>query len=131
LQAEDFEITAGWGHAGKGGVTMPGKGKLIERDYTPIEIEALTKTAERLGLTPEETRETLGATTCDRLSQRFGVLAQRSAQRLGIYHRRLSGDKEMAQLPRKRIIKTPAESRGSQRSPRHSPTHLRDFIIGE
>ena len=65
LQAEDFEITAGWGHAGKGGVTMPGRGKLIERDYTPIEIEALTKTAERLGLTPEETRETLGATTCD------------------------------------------------------------------
>jgi hypothetical protein len=24
----DFRVTAGWGHAGKGGVTMPGKGKL-------------------------------------------------------------------------------------------------------
>lgn len=65
LSQTDFEITAGWGHAGKGGVTMPGKGKLIERDYTPVEIEALTKTAERLGLMLEETKETLGATTCD------------------------------------------------------------------
>jgi hypothetical protein len=28
----DLDLTAGWGHAGKGGVTMPGKGKLIRRD---------------------------------------------------------------------------------------------------
>jgi len=28
----DLDLTAGWGHAGKGGVTMPGKGKLIGRD---------------------------------------------------------------------------------------------------
>jgi predicted helicase len=27
----DFKITAGWGHAGKGGVTMPGRGKLVEQ----------------------------------------------------------------------------------------------------
>lgn len=27
----DLDITAGWGHAGKGGITMPGKGKLIDR----------------------------------------------------------------------------------------------------
>ncbi len=27
----DLDLTAGWGHAGKGGVTMPGKGKLIRR----------------------------------------------------------------------------------------------------
>jgi hypothetical protein len=27
----DFKITAGWGHPGKGGVTMPGRGKLVER----------------------------------------------------------------------------------------------------
>ncbi|OGV74407.1 MAG: hypothetical protein A3K19_03475 [Lentisphaerae bacterium RIFOXYB12_FULL_65_16] len=26
--AGDFDLTAGWGHAGKGGVTMPGKGRL-------------------------------------------------------------------------------------------------------
>ncbi len=28
----DFAVTAGWGHAGQGGVTMPGKGKLVQRD---------------------------------------------------------------------------------------------------
>jgi hypothetical protein len=32
LEAGDLDVTAGWGHAGKGGVTMPGKGKLIRRD---------------------------------------------------------------------------------------------------
>jgi len=30
-EAGDLELSAGWGHAGKGGVTMPGKGKLIRR----------------------------------------------------------------------------------------------------
>jgi hypothetical protein len=33
----DFHITAGWGHAGKEGVTMPGKGKLLTRGYRPEE----------------------------------------------------------------------------------------------
>ncbi|MGO8926507.1 MAG: type ISP restriction/modification enzyme [Limisphaerales bacterium] len=33
----DFRVTAGWGHAGKGGVTMPGKGKLLTRAYRPEE----------------------------------------------------------------------------------------------
>jgi hypothetical protein len=65
LQAEDFEITAGWGHAGKGGVTMPAKGKLVERDYTEAETNALTLTAERLGLSLEDIKKTLGATTFD------------------------------------------------------------------
>ena len=26
-EAGDFDVTAGWGHGGKGGVTMPGKGR--------------------------------------------------------------------------------------------------------
>jgi hypothetical protein len=29
--AGDLDVTAGWGHGGKGGVTMPGRGKLSER----------------------------------------------------------------------------------------------------
>jgi len=33
-ESKHFAVTAGWGHAGKGGVTMPGKGRLVERDYT-------------------------------------------------------------------------------------------------
>jgi hypothetical protein len=38
-ETKDLAITVGWGHAGKGGVTMPGKGRLIERDYTADELE--------------------------------------------------------------------------------------------
>ena len=34
----DLDLTAGWGHAGKGGVTMPGKGKLIRRDGGACDI---------------------------------------------------------------------------------------------
>jgi hypothetical protein len=45
----DLELTAGWGHAGKGGVTMPGKGKAIERPYTPEEANALGESAAVLG----------------------------------------------------------------------------------
>ena len=36
----DLRVTAGWGHAGKGGVTMPGKGKLLTRGYHPEEAAA-------------------------------------------------------------------------------------------
>jgi hypothetical protein len=39
--AGDLEITAGWGHGGKNGVTMPGKGKAVERNYTPEEIAVI------------------------------------------------------------------------------------------
>jgi predicted helicase len=35
--ALDLSITVGWGHKGKDGVTMPGKGKLVERAYTERE----------------------------------------------------------------------------------------------
>ena len=37
----NLSVTAGWGHAGKGGVTMPGKGKLETRGNTADEAEAL------------------------------------------------------------------------------------------
>jgi hypothetical protein len=45
----DLELTAGWGHAGKGGATMPGKGKTTERAYTPPEAKALTESVAILG----------------------------------------------------------------------------------
>lgn len=38
----NLALTAGWGHGGKGGVTMPGKGKLETRGYTAEEVAALT-----------------------------------------------------------------------------------------
>jgi hypothetical protein len=34
----DLELIAGWGHAGKGGVTMPGKGKINRRDNGAYDI---------------------------------------------------------------------------------------------
>ena len=33
----DLRVTAGWGHAGKEGVIMPGKGKMLTRAYRPDE----------------------------------------------------------------------------------------------
>jgi len=33
---DDLAVTAGWGHAGKGGVTMPGRGKTVDGDPTGI-----------------------------------------------------------------------------------------------
>jgi Type ISP C-terminal specificity domain len=45
----DLELTAGWGHAGKGGATMPGKGKTSERPYTAQEAKVLAKSMAILG----------------------------------------------------------------------------------
>jgi hypothetical protein len=58
-EAEHFAITAGWGHAGKAGVTMPGKGKIVERDYSPAEWEAFA------GPRGERCSPPLGDRTCD------------------------------------------------------------------
>jgi hypothetical protein len=60
----ELAVTAGWGHAGKGGVTMPGKGKIIERDYTPAERDAMVGPS---GARPEGERRSplLGDRTCD------------------------------------------------------------------
>ena len=63
--AGDLALTCGWGHGGKDGVTMPGKGKAIRRDYTPEELTAIREGAQTLGLTPEQALEHLGETTCD------------------------------------------------------------------
>ncbi|HYM01134.1 MAG TPA: type ISP restriction/modification enzyme, partial [Blastocatellia bacterium] len=61
----DLDITAGWGHAGKDRVTMPGKGKLIERDYTAEELDAIRSGTEELGLTFEQAMQCLGERTND------------------------------------------------------------------
>lgn len=63
--AGDLDVTAGWGHEGKDGITMPGKGKIVERDYTSEERNALKEGAEALGLTAEEAIKHLGKSTCD------------------------------------------------------------------
>ena len=34
----DLELTAGWGHAGKGGVTMPGRGKVVDHGNGMLDV---------------------------------------------------------------------------------------------
>ena len=41
MGGEDFAVTSGWGHYGKGDVVMPGQGRVVERSYTPEERETL------------------------------------------------------------------------------------------
>ena len=52
---KELALTAGWGHAGKEGVTMPGKGKIQEREYSADELNILDQSMQTL----------LGKTTCD------------------------------------------------------------------
>jgi hypothetical protein len=61
----DLLIDAGWGHAGKEDITMPGTGRLIERDYTATEREAIAHGAVSLDLTAEQAFSQLGDRTCD------------------------------------------------------------------
>ena len=41
----DRKLTAGWGHAGKGGAVMPGRGRIVMRDYAPDEAPAQAEAA--------------------------------------------------------------------------------------
>lgn len=61
----DLGVTARWGVAGKNGVTMPGRGRVVARDYTPDERLALAAGAESLGIAPERALALLGGQTCD------------------------------------------------------------------
>lgn len=65
LQEDELAVTAGWGHAGKGGVTMPAKGKVIRREYTAEEKRgtAVPAVMEVHGRDAHATL--LGDTTCD------------------------------------------------------------------
>lgn len=65
LSTDDLALTVGWGHPGKGGITMPGKGRVVERDYDPDELEAIHHGAEALGLTLDEFLRLLGPSTRD------------------------------------------------------------------
>jgi hypothetical protein len=51
----DLIINVGWGHGGKNGVTMPGKGKAIARQYTTAEMSVISP----------EMRQLLGTKTYD------------------------------------------------------------------
>ena len=63
--AGDLAVTAGWGYAGQGGITMPGQGKVLERAYTDAEREAIRHGGAGLGLADEEMFACLGDATFD------------------------------------------------------------------
>ncbi|MDT7541965.1 MAG: hypothetical protein QOE33_1869 [Acidobacteriota bacterium] len=65
LSGDDFALAANWGYAGQNGVTMPGKGRSIERDYTDAERAAIEQGAAALGISADEAFARLGATTFD------------------------------------------------------------------
>jgi hypothetical protein len=62
---EDLKVSANWGHLNKKGATMPGKGKVIERDYNSTESAAIEESAGRLGLSTKDLFAHLGERTCD------------------------------------------------------------------
>lgn len=61
----ELDMTASWAHFGKNNAVMPGKGKVVERPYTPKERALLNEGATQSGLTLEQSLEQLGETTCD------------------------------------------------------------------
>ena len=38
MMGDDFAVSAGWGHFGTGEAVMPGRGRVVERDYTADEL---------------------------------------------------------------------------------------------
>jgi hypothetical protein len=63
--SNDLAVTAGWGHAGKEGVTMPAKGKLIQRPFNAEELKAIETEAAARGVAADDLRKLLGDGTCD------------------------------------------------------------------
>jgi hypothetical protein len=63
--AGDLAVTAGWGHAGKDGVTMPAKGRTVERPYDTAELDAIGAAADARGLSRKAALALLGNSTRD------------------------------------------------------------------
>ncbi len=61
----DLAVTAGWGHAGAGGICMPAKGRLVERTYTDTELGGFREGLAAVGLTDEQLMTCLGGTCFD------------------------------------------------------------------
>ena len=62
---KDLQLTAGWGHAGKDGVTMPGRGKMIRRARTAREHALLAQGLVALGIPEEVATDRLGSAVVD------------------------------------------------------------------
>jgi hypothetical protein len=62
---DELKITAGWGHAGQNGVTMPGRGNRGERPYSEAELAAFRAGAPGLGMDVKALQGCLGAGSGD------------------------------------------------------------------
>ncbi len=60
LSERDLRLEARWGYAGQGGVTMPGPGRTVERDYTGDERAAIGEGAAALGMPADAALALLG-----------------------------------------------------------------------
>ena len=49
MSGDDFALTAGWGHYGSGDAVMPGVGRVVERDYSTVDREAMGEAVGVLG----------------------------------------------------------------------------------
>ena len=58
MDSDDFFVSSGWGYFGSGGVVMPSKGHVVERDYTADERAVLYQAI-------PDFEQTWGETTCD------------------------------------------------------------------
>ncbi len=65
LEEDDLAVTAGWGYSGARGAVMPGRGEVVERDYTDDERAALAAGALDLGLSEGQALGLLGERTLD------------------------------------------------------------------
>jgi hypothetical protein len=63
--AGELAVTAGWGHAGKDGVTMPAKGRIVKRPYDKDELAAIADAAKVRGLSSKQALALLGPDTRD------------------------------------------------------------------
>jgi hypothetical protein len=62
---KELAITVGWGHVSQNKVVMPGKGKMVKRDYSKEEKQSIIDGSKQLGISAEQAFSLLGESTLD------------------------------------------------------------------
>ena len=65
LERGELALSVGWGHAGKDGAVMPGRGRIETRSYDEAELKAISDAAKAHGLSREQAVSLLGPDTRD------------------------------------------------------------------
>lgn len=61
----NLKLAVGWGHVGKGGAIMPGRGKSVQREYSEAERSGIAAGCAHLSLSADQAFDALGADTYD------------------------------------------------------------------